>query len=67
MRISQFKRITALLMALFMVIPCFTFIALADETAEADATDVTTATFDEFKDLMDEYSKRGERHSNQDD
>jgi len=24
-------------------------------------------SFDEFKDLMDEYSKRGERHSNQDD
>ncbi|MBQ9922526.1 MAG: hypothetical protein IJO52_10075, partial [Clostridia bacterium] len=56
MRISQFKRITALLMALFMVIPCFTFIALAEETAEADATDVSTATFDEFKDLLNALS-----------
>ena len=56
MRISQFKRITALLMALFMVIPCFTFIALADEDATVDTADVTTATFDEFKELLNALS-----------
>ena len=60
MRISHFKRVTALVMALFMVIPCFTMISFADETGVETATNVTTATFEEFKDLLyatsyDEY------------
>ena len=66
MRFSQFKRLTALMLALLMVIPCFTFVSVAveDDTASVDVagsdSDAGTATFDEFKDLLnaityDEY------------
>ncbi|MBE6688110.1 MAG: extracellular solute-binding protein [Ruminococcaceae bacterium] len=61
MRFSQFKRITAFVLALLTVIPCFVFTSLAVEDTGKESN-VTSATFDEFKDLLnavsyDEYLK----------
>lgn len=63
MRFSQFKRITALLLALLMVIPSLAYVALATEDNDDESKkSATTDTFDEFKDLLnaityDEYLK----------